>query len=75
MCKRKDRPSDGWIQDPGGFQGVFATMSGILKRLSLRRYHSKILLCPSLYRAKEKSVGDADVRLLAKERQKSDRVL
>ncbi len=75
MRKCKVRPSERNIQDPGGFQGVFATLSGVLERFSLRRYHSEILLCPSLHRAKEKSIGDADVRLLAEKCQESDRVL
>jgi len=50
--------------DPGSFQGVFATLPSIFKSLFLCRYHSEVLLRSSLYRAKEKGIRHADIRLL-----------
>jgi hypothetical protein len=52
------------IEDPCGFQGIFATLSGIFKGFLLCRYHSEILLRSGLYRAKEKGIGHADICLL-----------
>jgi hypothetical protein len=54
----------GNLEDPCSFQGIFATLSCIFKSFLLCRYHSEILLRSGLYRAKEKGIGHADIRLL-----------
>lgn len=52
------------IENPCGFQGIFATLSGIFQGILLCRYHSEILLRSRLYRVKEKGIGHTDIRLL-----------
>ena len=54
----------GNIKDPCGFQGLFATVSGIFEGFLLCRYHSEILLRPGLYRVEEEGIGHTNIRLL-----------